>query len=152
RDALVAFAPDAVVLDVMLPDGSGFELCRTIRRGGRIWDSALGILLLTARGEEADMLRGFARGADDYLRKPFSMAELVARVRALIHRRTRVRKDVFFVGALRIDIGAHEASFRGVDLELAGKEFDLLTELAFEPGAVHTKDELLTRVWHVESG
>src|SRR6185437_13215016 len=110
------------------------------------------ILLVTARGDEADVLRGFARGADDYLRKPFSMAELVARVSALVRRRSRERSDVFFVGTLRIDLAAHEASCRGVVVELAAKEFDLLAHLAFEPGSVHTRDELLTRVWNVESG
>src|SRR4051812_2425768 len=122
--------PDVVVLDVMLPDGSGFELCRTIRRGGLEWDPATGILLLTARVEEADVLRGFERGADDYLRKPFSLPELVARVRAVAERRRRTSSEVLQIGPLRVDLGGRLVSYAGTRIELSAKEFALLAELA----------------------
>jgi two-component system phosphate regulon response regulator PhoB len=140
-------APDLALVDVMLPDGSGFELCRRIRHGGGLWDPALGIMLLTARTDEVDVLRGFERGADDYVRKPFSMPELIARVDALVARRRRERAGRIAVGSLEIDIGSRRATFAGVDLGLSGKEFDLLVELASAPGVVRTKAELLRRVW-----
>src|SRR4051794_1457456 len=140
-------APDAVVLDVMLPDGSGFDLCRHIRCGGEEWDASVGILVLTARVEEADLLRGFERGADDYLRKPFSMPELVARIRALVARKRRTVVGLLQVGGLVIDVPARRVSYREQPLDLAAKEFHLLVELASEPGAVRTKQELLRRVW-----
>jgi DNA-binding response OmpR family regulator len=143
-------APDVVLLDVMLPDGSGFDLCRTIRRGDGSWNRSLGILVLSARVDEADVLRGFERGADDYLRKPFSMPELVARMRAISQRRRRPATDVFFVGDLRIDLGARTAYFRGSPIKLAAKEFEMLATLAMEPGAVYSKKDLLSRVWGCE--
>jgi DNA-binding response OmpR family regulator len=148
--ALGTRSPDVVVLDVMLPDGSGFDLCRTIRRGDGSWNRGLGIVVLSARVEEADVLRGFARGADDYLRKPFSMPELVARVRAIAQRKRRPVFDVLFVGDLRIDLAARTASFRGTSIALAAKEFEMLATLAIEPGAVYSKKDLLTRIWGVE--
>jgi DNA-binding response OmpR family regulator len=143
-------SPDVVLLDVMLPDGSGFDLCRTIRRGDGSWNRALGILVLSARVDEADVLRGFERGADDYLRKPFSMPELVARMRAISQRRRRPSSEVLFVGQLRIDLGARTAWFRGAPLSLAAKEFEMLATLATEPGAVYSKKDLLTRIWGCE--
>jgi DNA-binding response OmpR family regulator len=146
-NALLDHRPDVVLLDVGLPDGSGFELCRRIRRGGERWDSAVGIVLVSARAEEVDVLRGFARGADDYIRKPFPMAELVARVRAVAARKRRSPLETLRVGGLVVDVAARIAHLDGVRLELAGKEFALLVELASEPGAVRTKQELLERVW-----
>jgi two-component system phosphate regulon response regulator PhoB len=144
---LATRSPHAAVLDVMLPDGSGFDLCRRVRRGGGDWDPSLAILMLTARGDEADVLRAFERGADDYLRKPFSMPELVARLRALLARRRRAPAPVLHVGELVVDVAAGVASYGGRRLELPGKEFALLAELASEPGALRTKQELLARVW-----
>jgi DNA-binding response OmpR family regulator len=149
--ALDDHAPDAVVLDVGLPDGSGFDLCRRIRRGGEGWDASLGILLLTGRAEEADVLRGFERGADDYVKKPFSFPELVARVRALVNRRRKSPAEVLRVGQLVVDVARRSASYAGEPLPLAAKEFGLLVELAADPGAVRTKQELLLRVWDCPS-
>jgi DNA-binding response OmpR family regulator len=145
--ALIERTPDAIVLDVMLPDGSGFELCRRIRRGGEHWDSAVGIVLVSARVDDVDVLRGFSRGADDYVRKPFAMPELVARVRALVARRRGSPAETLCVGDLVVDVAARTARFREQTLDLAGKEFGLLVELASDPGAVRTKQELLQRVW-----
>jgi DNA-binding response OmpR family regulator len=145
--ALTDVRPDVLVLDVMLPDGSGFELCRRIRQGGGSWDAGIGILLLTARAEEVDVIRGFDRGADDYLRKPFSMPELVARVRALATRRSRRASGILNVGSLTVDVASQRATYDERPLPLAAKEFALLVELASEPGAVRTKQELLVRVW-----
>src|SRR4051794_13979882 len=104
--ALTMRGPEVVVLDVVLPDGSGLELCRKIRRGERPWDPSTGIILLTARVEEADVLRGFLRGADDYVRKPFSIPELVARVRAIADRKRRPSSEILRVGDLRVDLGS----------------------------------------------
>jgi DNA-binding response OmpR family regulator len=150
EELLSSRQPDVVVLDVMLPDGSGFDLCRTIRRGTGLWNRGLGILVLTARVEETDVLRGFQRGADDYLRKPFSMPELVARMRAIAARKRRPRAEVLFAGGLRIDLAARRVWFRGAPIVLSAKEFAMLAELATEPGAVCTKQELLTRIWGAE--
>ena len=146
---LEATQPDVVVLDVNLPDGSGFDLARRIRRGGAPWDAGLGILMLTARTEEADLLRGFERGADDYLTKPFSFPELCARVRALATRgRPPSGTRLMTVGRLEVDAGTRVARWDGQAVELAAKEFDLLVELAVEPGIVLSKAELLRRVWN----
>jgi two-component system response regulator MtrA len=145
--ALIERRPDVVLLDVMLPDGSGFELCRRIRRGGDQWDSGVGIVLLTARVEDVDVLRGFERGADDYVRKPFALPELVARVRAVVARRRRSTLELLRVGELVIDVAGRAARLGDVPLDLAGKEFAMLVELASDPGAVRTKQELLQRVW-----
>ena len=142
-----------MVIDVSLPDGSGFELCRRIRDGGEGWDPGLPILFLSARTEEIDVLRGFERGGDDYLRKPFSMPELLARLRALEARGRRpAPRERIAVGPLEIDSGSRHAWWRGAELPLAGKEYELLLELSREPGTVRTKADLLRRVWGLPAG
>ena len=148
-EAIVALderAPDLAILDVALPDGSGFEVCRHIRRGGKRFDSAIPVLLLSGRTDETDVLRGFERGADDYVRKPFSMNELLARISVLATRGRRRGGEVLQIGRLEVDTRTRVARFDGSALELAGKEYELLVELASDPG-MHSKEELLHRVW-----
>jgi DNA-binding response OmpR family regulator len=143
--------PDAVLLDVMLPGLDGFEVCRALRR-----ESAVPIIMLTAREGETDTVLGLELGADDYLTKPFSMRELLARLKALLR-----RSDVVLPGAaatlgatptleagpLIIDAARHQASWSGRQLALKPKEFDLLLCLARHPGVVLSRETLLARVW-----
>ena len=106
------------------------------------------MLVLTARTEEVDVLRGFDRGADDYLRKPFALPELIARVHALLARGRRVHADIR-VGELLLEPAARRASWGGAELPLSGREYDLLLELARDPGAVRSKADLLREVWRM---
>jgi len=141
-----ASRPDALVLDLMLPGRSGLEVLRELR--GEPLTRDLPVLVLTARGAEMDKLLGFDHGADDYLTKPFSPRELIARLRALLRRARPERgAEALEVGALRVDRGAHEASYRGRALDLTPREFDLLAFLARHPGRVLSREELLRKVW-----
>jgi DNA-binding response OmpR family regulator len=140
--------PDVVLLDVMLPDGSGFDVCRELRR-----DSAVPIIMVTARGEEADRVVGLEIGADDYVTKPFSAREVVARIRAVL-RRTEARSAEpatdgapIRVGEVEIDVARRTARLGGAPLELSRKEFDVLALLAREQGRVVTRERLLEDVW-----
>jgi two-component system, OmpR family, response regulator RegX3 len=141
--------PDVVLLDVMLPDGSGFDVCRELRR-----DSSVPIIMVTARGEESDRIVGLELGADDYVTKPFSAREVVARIRAVL-RRTEGRSTApatgdgapLRVGELEVDVARRTASLRGEPLELSRKEFDVLALLAEQQGRVVTRERLLEDVW-----
>ncbi len=133
---------DLVILDVMLPGMSGFELCRVLRR-----DSDVPILLLTARSDEADRVVGLDLGADDYVTKPFSMRELLARVRAALRRRGLQRTAPLVVGDLQLDPARHEVRCGGRALQLAPKEYDLLEVLLRHAGRVLSRGQLLERVW-----
>lgn len=138
--------PRFVVLDLGLPDVDGFDLCRRLCDRGDV-----PVLILTARDEEADRVIGLELGADDYLTKPFSPRELVARVRAVL-RRVDPAADgprVIEVGDLRVDVRARTATFAGTVLALRTLEFELLAELARCAGRVVTRDRLLERVWGV---
>jgi DNA-binding response OmpR family regulator len=126
--------PDLVILDLMLPGMSGFEVCRALRR-----ESAVPIIVLSARATEEDKLRGLTLGADDYVVKPFSPREVVARVAAVLRRSHAVRE----AGDLVLDADAHEATLRGVKVPLTAAEFRLLAMLLRWPGRVFTRDELL---------
>jgi phosphate regulon transcriptional regulator PhoB len=139
--------PDLIILDLMLPGLDGLEICRQIRRNERY--SALPLLMLTARGEESDRVVGLEMGADDYVTKPFSMRELIARVRALLRRRepAGAPKTTVQRGNLVIDPGAHNVSVDGRRVELSALEFRLLHYLASHPGMVFSRDQLLDRVW-----
>ena len=149
--AIPDLRPHCALLDVGLPDGSGFDLCRRLRRAGGTWDPSLAIIMLTARVEEADVLRGFERGADDYVRKPFSIPELVSRVRVALVRRRPAGGGDLLVERLAVDLGSRSATYAGQLLELAGKEFALLVELASDPGVLCSKQDLLERVWDYRS-
>jgi len=133
---------DAVVLDWMLPDGSGIAWLRRMRGGEH---GATPVLMLTARASEFDRVEGLEAGADDYLVKPFSAAELVARVRALL-RRVRPQRR-FTVGSLVVDLDAARVTVAGESVTLTRREFELLAFLAGHPGRVFTRGELLDRVW-----
>ena len=140
---LPGLRPHCVLLDVGLPDGSGFDLCRRLRRAGGSWDPSLAIIMLTARVEEADVLRGFERGADDYVRKPFSMPELVSRVRVALVRRRPAGGGDLQVERLHGRSRIADGDYADQVLELAGKEFALLVELASDPGVLCSKQDLL---------
>ena len=145
-DQLFAERPDALVLDLMLPGKNGLEILRELR--GEPTTRDLPVLVLTARGAEMDKLLGFEHGADDYLTKPFSPRELVARVRALL-RRTRppAGPAVIDLGPLRIDPLAREVTRDGEKIVLTPREYDLLVFFVQNPGRVLTRDELLRKVW-----
>jgi DNA-binding response OmpR family regulator len=142
--------PDLVVLDLMLPGLDGLEVCRRVQR-----DRAVPVLMLTARGEESDLLVGLAVGADDYMTKPFSPRELVARVRALlrrVERRPAPPGSVVVLGSLEIDPAARLVRLSGSVVHLTPTEFDLLALLAARPGAVFSREQLLADVWGWRDG
>jgi len=139
-------APDVVILDLMLPELDGLSVCRSLRRDPAT--AASGILMLTARSGELDKIVGLESGADDYLTKPFSLGELLARVRALLRRaRSTAPRDTLEAGNLVLDLIARRATRNGVDLPLKPKEFSLLAELMRHRGAVLSRDLLLNHVW-----
>ncbi|HEY6196795.1 MAG TPA: response regulator transcription factor [Candidatus Eisenbacteria bacterium] len=143
---LFASRPDALVLDLMLPGANGLEILRELRSEPTTHD--LPVLVLTARSAEMDKLLGFEHGADDYLTKPFSPRELVARVKALVRRaRPTGMAHAIVWGPLTVDLDAHEARLADVPLGLTPREFDLLAFLARHPRRALTRDELLRKVW-----
>jgi DNA-binding response OmpR family regulator len=136
--------PDLVVLDLMLPGLDGLEVCRQVQR-----DRPVPVLMLTARGEEADVLVGLGVGADDYMTKPFSPRELVARIRALlrrVERRPAPAGEPITVGAVHLDPQMRKVTVNGQPVDLTRTEFDLLFTLAARPGAVLTRERLLADV------
>jgi two-component system response regulator RegX3 len=135
--------PDLVLLDLTLPDGDGRDLCRELRASG------VPIIMLTARGTELDRVTGLELGADDYVVKPFSGAEVVARIRAVLRRAAAAARPEgpIEVGDLVVDAGSRRARLGDEELELSRKEFDLLAELARNAGSVVTREDLMTRVW-----
>jgi len=150
-DRILKEAPDLVILDLMLPGMSGFEICREVRRQG----VNTPIIMLTARAQEVDRVRGLELGADDYVVKPFSLAELVARIRAVLRRsqgesQTEAAPEILHVGELRLDVRKQEAFKGGRRVELTHKEFQLLEFLLRHPGEVISRDEFLSRLWGEE--
>ncbi len=143
---VAASQPALIVLDLMLPDIDGIEVCRRIRK-----TSDVPILMLTARDEDVDKIIGLEVGADDYLTKPFNPRELVARVKSILRRATPERRQVeskqLSHGDLTIDAGRREVRVGDQEIQLAPKEFDLLWELLDHRGLVLTRDQLLERVW-----
>ncbi len=138
--------PDLVILDWVLPKLSGIELCRRLR--SRSETQNLPILMLTARGEEADRIRGLDTGADDYITKPFSVSELMARVRAVFRRiRPALAEDVVTFGELEIDRTTHRVRRGEHDVHLGPTEFRLLDHLIQHPGRVFSREQLLNAVW-----
>jgi two-component system response regulator RegX3 len=139
--------PDLVLLDVMLPDGSGYDVCRELRAG-----SAVPIIMLTARGEETDRIVGLELGADDYIVKPFSAREVVARIRAVLRRagdHGAPSHEPIDVGPLRLDRAKRIAALEGRELDLTRKEYELLELLMSEAGSVITRERLIDEVWDV---
>ncbi len=140
--------PDLLVLDVMLPKLNGFEVCRTLRK-----EMTVPILMLTAKADETDKIVGLEIGADDYMTKPFSMRELLARVRAMLRRAKMAdtppagSAGIIKAGQLEVDVARHTVSLSGKVIELTPKEFDLLAFLAGNKGLVFSREQLLENVW-----
>ena len=146
-------SPDVVVLDLMLPSLSGTEVCKALRRDGSI----LPIIMLTARDSEIDRIGGLESGADDYVTKPFSMRELIARVTAQIRRMQMITSisqnatdEILDLGELVINRASRNVTLNGKSVDLRPREFDLLTHMAANPGRVYTRDQLLHDVWGFE--
>jgi two-component system OmpR family response regulator len=139
--------PDLILLDIMLPKLSGFEVCRILRK-----EMTSPILMLTAKADETDKIVGLEIGADDYVTKPFSIRELIARIRAML-RRTQITEvkpiedNIIKIRDIKIDIDRHQASLAGTILELKPKEFDLLAFLTKNKGLVFTREQLLEKLW-----
>jgi two-component system OmpR family response regulator len=142
--AAASSRPDLVLLDVMMPDGDGFEALRRIRSGG----SEVPVIFLTARDEVPDRVKGFAVGGDDYLTKPFSLEELLGRIRAVLKRtRPGAPQSRLRVGAIELDEDAHEVRRDGAVVALTPTEYRLLRYLMVNPGRVVSKGEILDHVW-----
>lgn len=139
--------PDLILLDIMLPGMNGFDICRELRNRG----SKTSIIMLTARNEDIDKVMGLEFGADDYMTKPFSIHELMARIKAVL-RRTEISNSVrnISTGDLSINIDRHEVLINGSVIELSLKEFDLLKTLVENKGIVMTRDQLLDKVWGID--
>jgi DNA-binding response OmpR family regulator len=140
-DAARAFSPDLIVLDVTLPGKNGFELCQVLRQGGKT-----PIIMLTARVQKADKLRGLNLGADDYVTKPFDLEELLARVHAVL-RRARPTRDQLTLGSVVVDFVALTATRGSTEMHMSHREFELLRYLSERPDHVVHRDELLQAVW-----
>lgn len=140
------FQPDLVVLDIMLPGMSGLEICRRLRA-----QSTIPVIMLTARGEEFDRVLGLEVGADDYLAKPFSFRELLARIRAVLRRVELDRQSIQFksidIGEISLDVIARRVTKKGVEIQLSAREFDLLVVLMKHAGQALSREDLLNQVW-----
>ena len=140
---------DLILLDLMLPDGSGLDLCKKIKSNSET--EATPIIILTAKDDEVDKVVGFELGADDYVTKPFSVRELILRVKAILKRSDTKRKEVVEVerqfGDLKIDVDSHEVHVDSQLIELTALEFRLLKELVDKRGRVQSRDQLLSEVW-----
>ena len=144
NDAITRFRsyqPDLVILDVMLPNRNGFDLCGVLRQGGRV-----PIIIVSALGQKTDRIRGLQLGADDYIAKPFDLDELLARIQAVL-RRNRHAVDRFVLGRVRIDLNAMTAKADGGELHLTHREFELLRYLAERKDRVVYRNELLREIW-----
>jgi two-component system, OmpR family, response regulator RegX3 len=146
-EAAESVNPDLVLLDVMLPDGSGFEVCRTLRERSKV-----PIIMLTARGDETDRIVGLELGADDYIVKPFSAREVAARIRAVLRRtdepaQPQKPQQTLTAGELTLDPSKRSASLNGTELDLTRREFELLQLLLSEAGTVITRERLIDEVW-----
>lgn len=146
QSAISQQAPALILLDWMLPGVSGIDLARRLKRDPRC--SGIPIIMLTARGEEGDKVRGLETGADDYVTKPFSTKELLARIRAVLRRSSRaVQEDVVEVDGLRLDSQTHRVSAASKPLELSPTEFRLLHFFITHPERVYSRSQLLDQVW-----
>jgi DNA-binding response OmpR family regulator len=145
--------PDLVLLEAVLPDASGFDVCGRLRAGeaGRAWNRDVPVIMVSARGDPSDRMRGFARGADDYVVRPFVYEELVARMRAVLRRSARRQHPRLSVRDLEIDLASRVVRVAGAGVQLSAKEFDLLVALAEDPERVFRKEELLRDVWGFRS-
>lgn len=140
--AFRSFDPDLILLDLMLPGVNGIDICREIRK-----ESAVPVVMLTAKTDTVDVVLGLESGADDYITKPFKPKELVARIRARLRRTDETPADVFEVGDLAVDVPQHTVTRGDEEIQLTPLEFDLLVEMARKPNQVHSREELLESVW-----
>ncbi len=136
-------SPELIVLDIMLPEINGFEVCRRIRAEGL--DTP--ICMLTAKGQESDIVLGLNLGADDYVTKPFGVRELLARAAALLRRRRSGTEEVVRFGVCELDVASHRFRRDGREIELTPKEFDLMAYFASRPNRALTRDQILQHVW-----
>ena len=141
--AAMSAPPDLVILDIMLPKMNGFEICRAIRAKGL----EMPIIMLTAKGQEQDIIRGLELGADDYVTKPFGIRELLARAKAFLRRRQTGVSSVIKFGECNLDLSAHKLFRNGKEVKLTAKEFRLLEFLGRRPGRALTRDQILDGVW-----
>jgi DNA-binding response OmpR family regulator len=142
-DAAFSEDPDLILLDIMLPKVNGYEVCRALRQRGL----EMPILMLTAKGQEEDIVLGLNLGADDYVTKPFRIAELVARVNAFLRRAKARGASVYRFGDFELDLPAHKLFRKGKEVELTAKEFRLLAHLVSRTGCALTRDDILDAVW-----
>jgi len=142
-------SPDAIILDLMLPDMNGYSVCEELRRA----DGLVPIVMLTARSQETDKIRGLDAGADDYITKPFGVNELIARMRAIFRRAARApgAPESLEVGEARINLSAHSLTIRGEVSELSFYEVELLRLLAERSGQPVSRDEILSRIWGLDA-
>src|SRR5438270_19345 len=143
-------APDAIILDLMLPDMNGYSVCEEIRRGSAI----VPIIMLTARSQETDKIRGLDAGADDYVTKPFSVNELIARMRAIFRRAARggPAPEIAEIGAAQVNFAAHSMTVRGELHQLSFYDVELLRLLFERVGQPVSRDEMLSKIWGLEAG
>ncbi|MCP4612853.1 MAG: response regulator transcription factor [Planctomycetes bacterium] len=139
--------PDLILLDIMLPKINGYEICRLIRKE----NLTMPIIMLTAKGEESDIILGLNLGADDYVTKPFSIKELLARVEAFLRRSRQVEQDIYEFGDYRLDIPARKLTCKSDEIKLSPKEFSLLEYFVKKPGRALTRDDILNMVWGYDS-
>ena len=135
--------PDLIILDIMLPKINGYELCRLIRKE----NLDMPIIMLTAKGEESDVVLGLNLGADDYVTKPFSIKELLARAAAFLRRRREGEQDIYEFANYKLDIPSRKLTCKGREIKLSPKEFNLLQLFVKKPGRALTRNEILNRVW-----
>ncbi len=145
RELLADHRPDLAIIDWMLPDMSGLELTRSLKRDSTFED--LAVIMLTARAEEQDKVSGLEGGADDYITKPFSSRELVARINAVLRRSGVAGDDIVSVGDLELDVAGHRVSVGGAEVQLGPTEYRLLKFLMTHPERVYSRGQLLDRVW-----
>jgi DNA-binding response OmpR family regulator len=142
-------SPDAVILDLMLPDMNGYAVCEEIRR----WSAFVPIIMLTARSQETDKIRGLDAGADDYVTKPFSVGELIARIRAIFRRAARRGgvPEVLAIGEAQVSFAAHTLTVRGERQQLSFYEVELLRLLAERSGQPVSREEILSKIWGLDA-
>jgi DNA-binding response OmpR family regulator len=142
-DAAVGSPPDLILLDIMLPKINGYEVCRLIRER----QLEMPIIMLTAKGQEEDIIRGLELGADDYVTKPFSVRQLLARVKAFLRRRQVKACEEYHFGNCRLDLAAHKLFREGVEIPMTTKEFRMLEYFVQRPGRALTRHDILDSVW-----
>jgi DNA-binding response OmpR family regulator len=142
-NAALDHKPDLIILDIMLPKINGYEICRLVRKEGL----DMPVIMLTAKGQESDIILGLELGADDYVTKPFSIKELLARTSAFLRRSRQAQPEVYRFGNLALDMGSHRLLRDGEEVPLTPKEFDLLALMLSRPGRALTRDQILRQVW-----